>query len=58
MTAVCAHLSPVLGVALHRAQLMYSMCKLALASIAALARSRPGATQLSLQAQHVDSAAA
>ena len=51
-----AYLSPVLGVALHRTELMEPMCKLALAPIAALASSRPGATQLSLQAMSADSA--
>ncbi len=45
-----AYLSPVLGMALHRAQLMDPMCELALAPIAALTCSRPGAAQLSLQA--------
>ena len=53
-----AYLSPVLGVALHRAQLMNPMRKLALASVAALACCRPGAAQLSLQAQRIDSALA
>ena len=51
-----AYLSPVLGVALHRTQLMEPMCKLAFTPIAALASSRPGAAQFGLQATSADSA--
>ena len=43
------HLCLVLGVALHRLQLLHPMCKLALAAIPALASCFPASAHLSLQ---------
>lgn len=48
-----AHLGLVLGVALHRAQVLPAVSKLALGAVAARARLAPGAAQLSLRRRGV-----